>query len=211
MEEILPGIYRWELPHPDWTPEEAEGGEGWEEIVASYLFETADGPVLIDPLLAEDGWENLDRVLGRRAPQVLITIFWHTRSTPAVLRRYPEATAWIHEPAAELVRERGASGRTFSIGDPLPGGIEAIDAHRGFEVAYFLPARRTLVAGDVLLGAPGGGARMFPPSWFRGDYEQAREAVRRSLLPLPVDHLLLTHGAPVLGGGHQALEQALEG
>jgi hypothetical protein len=208
VDEVLPGVYRWETRHPDWTPQDAENGQGWDEIVASYVVDTDDGPVLIDPLVADDGWASLDRVLGDRTPHVLITIFWHTRSTPGVLERYPGATAWIHEPAADLIRERGAWGRSFLPGDHLPGGIEAIEVPRAYEIAYLLHDRRALVAGDVLLGAPDG-ARLFPPSWLRGDYAAVRAALRRSLLPLPVEHLLLTHGRPVLGGGREAIERAL--
>lgn len=209
MRQLVEGILRWDVPHPDWTPEDAEAGQGWDKVVASYLVETADGPVLIDPLVADDGWEALDRALGGRTPDVLLTLFWHTRSTPAVVERYPAATAWVHEPAADLVRERGATGRTFVPGDSLPGGIEAIDALRAYEVVYLLPVHRSLVAGDVLLGGPDGGARLLPRSWFRGDYDTLCGALREALLPLDFDHLLLMHGEPVLGTGRAALERAL--
>jgi hypothetical protein len=211
VEELLDGVFRWELPHPEWTPEDAEEGEGWGRIVASYLVETEVGPVLVDPLVADDGWEALDDALHGRTPHVLITLFWHTRSTPAVLERYPGAVAWVHEPAADLVRERDVEPRTFLPGDPLPGGIEAIDVRRAYEVAYLLPQRRALVVGDVLLGTPDGGARPLPRSWYRGDYDDLRGALRDALLPLPVEHLLLVHGEPVLGAGREALERALTG
>ena len=211
MRELLDGILRWELPHPEWSPDDAEGGQGWEQIVASYLVETADGPVLIDPLVADDGWDGLDGALRGRSPDVLLTLFWHTRSTPAVLERYPGATAWVHEPAAELFRERGVEGRAFRPGDPLPGEIEAIDARRAYEVAFLLPEQRALAAGDVLLGEPDGGARLLPRSWYRGDYNAVCAALRDAFLPLPVEHLLLMHGEPVLGTGYEALARALDG
>lgn len=209
MDELVTGIFRWELPHPEWSPDDAEGGQGWEQVVASYLVESAAGPVLIDPLVADDGWETLDRALGGRAPDVLLTLFWHTRSTPTVLERYPGATAWVHEPAADLVRERAVVGRTFLPGDALPGRIEAIDVRRAYEVAFLLPDRRALVVGDVLLGDRDGGARLLPRSWHRGEYAELVAALRDALLPLEFDHLLLTHGDPVLGTGHDAVERAL--
>jgi glyoxylase-like metal-dependent hydrolase (beta-lactamase superfamily II) len=209
VRELLPGVYRWDAPHPDWTPEDAEDGSGWEQVVSSYLVETANGPVLIDPLAADDGWDALDRALAGRAPDVLLTLFWHTRSTPGVLERYPGATAWAHEPALELVRERGVEPRPFLPGDPLPGGIVAVDVLRAYEVAFFLPDHGALAVGDVLLGTRDGGARPLPPSWFRGDYGALRAQLRDVLLALPVEHLLLTHGEPVLGTGREALERAL--
>jgi glyoxylase-like metal-dependent hydrolase (beta-lactamase superfamily II) len=209
MREVLPGVYRWELPHPEWTPEDAEEGQGWEQVVASYLVETDDGPVLVDPLVED--WDDLDERLAGSPPNVLITIFWHTRSVQAVAERYPGTIVWVHEPAAALVQERGVEPRPFAPGDALPGGFEAVDAGRAFEVAYLLPDLRALVVGDVLLGTPEGGARMFPASWLRGDYEAVRAGLREKLLPLPIDHLLLTHGQPVLERGRAALADALGG
>lgn len=209
MKEILDGVFRWEVPHPDWTPDDAEGGRGWERVVACYFVETRGGPVLIDPLVSDEGWDALDQALRGRTPNVLLTLFWHTRSTGAILERYPGATAWVHEPAAELVRERGAEGRTFVPGDHLPGGIEAVDVLRAYEVAFLLPEPRALAVGDILLGSGDGGARLLPPSWHRGDYDELCAALRDALLPLSFDHLLLAHGEPVLANGRKALERAL--
>jgi hypothetical protein len=87
MEEVLPGVYRRELPHPEWTPADAEDGQGWDEVVASYLVETNEGPVLVDPLVAPDDRDALDVQLAGRTPQILITVFWHTRSARAILER----------------------------------------------------------------------------------------------------------------------------
>jgi hypothetical protein len=126
-----------------------------------------------------------------------------------VLERYSGATAWVHEPAAELVGERGVEGRTFVPGDALPGEIEAVDVRRAYEVAFLLAERRALVVGDVLLGAPEGGARLLPRSWYRGDYDSLVTALRGALLPLEIEHLLLTHGDPVVGTGREALGRAL--
>jgi hypothetical protein len=211
MREVLPGVYRWELPHPEWTPEDAEEGQGRDEVVASYLVETGDGPVLVDPLVGGDDWDALDAQLSHMPPNVLITIFWHTRSAQAVAERYPGTVVWVHEPAATLVRERRIEPRPFVPGTALPGGFEALDAGRAFEVAYFHRDRRALIVGDVLLGTPDGGARLFPASWLRGDYEAVRNGLRASLLQLPVEHLLLTHGEPVLERGGAALAHALAG
>ena len=210
MREVLPGVYRWELPHPEWTPEDAEEGQGWNQVVASYLVETADGPVLVDPLVGGEGWDALDARLSHASPNVLITIFWHTRSAKAIAERYPGTVVWVHEPAAPLVAERGVEPRPFTPGTALPGGFEAVDAGRAHEVAYILRDRRALVVGDVLLGTPEGGARLFPASWLRGDYAAVRDGLRASLLQLPIDHLLLTHGDAVLERGGAALARALD-
>jgi glyoxylase-like metal-dependent hydrolase (beta-lactamase superfamily II) len=213
--EIAPGLWRWTARHPDWTPEEG-GDEGWEPEVASYFLESSDGVVLIDPLVpdGEAGrfWEALDRDVGRsgRPPQVLVTIFWHTRSSQAILDRYEGTRVWAHEPARDLVAERTGVTDVFVSGDALPGGIVAYDAGRAFEIVFWLPAHRAVVTGDVILGARGAGVRVVPDSWLGDrDPRQVRETLA-ALLELPVERVLVTHGEPVLSGGREALEAALK-
>jgi glyoxylase-like metal-dependent hydrolase (beta-lactamase superfamily II) len=217
VEELRPGLWRWTLPHPEWTPEEAEG-DGWEQEVASHFLETQDGIVLVDPLVPPEGsaeaerfWAALDRDVERagRPPAVLITIFWHARSSQAVRARYEGATVWAHRPAAELVRERVEHTHTFRVGDPLPGGVRALDARRAFEVLFWLPEQRALVTGDVLLGDREGGLRLSPESW-GGDADPAElRASLRSLLDLPVELVLPAHGEPVQANAREALAAAL--
>ena len=215
--ELRPGLYRWELPHPEWTPRDAEG-DGWQEVVASYAVEAPDGLVLIDPLAPPEGtvgadvfwaWvtERAERLGG---PAVLLTIFWHARSSQAVLDRFESASVWAYEPARELVSERTEVTDGFRDGDSLPGGATAYHAGRALEVVLWLPSHGGLVTGDVLLGA-GGGARLCPPGWLGGGrtYDDIREALA-PVRELPVELLLLTHGAPVLEDAHAALTRALD-
>jgi hypothetical protein len=215
--ELRPGLFRWELPHPEWTPADAEDG-GWEEVVASYAADTPDGLVLIDPLAPPAGTDDAERFWGwvdersregGSGPSVLITIFWHARSSQAVLDRSPGASVWSYEPARELVSERTVVTHGFRDREELPGGIVAYHAGRALEVVLWLPPHRALVAGDVLLGGDGG-ARLCPPGWLGGGrtYDDIRDALA-PVLELPVELLLLTHGEPVLEDGHVALERAL--
>jgi len=216
--ELRPGLYRWELPHPEWTPADAEDG-GWEEIVASYALDGDDGLVLIDPLAPPDDTEAAGRFwdwVSERAgssgagPSVLITIFWHARSSQAVLDRFPGASVWSYEPARELVSERTAVTHGFRDGEELPAEVVAYHAGRALEVVLWLPSHKALVAGDVLLGAVEG-ARLCPPSWLGGGrtYDDIRAALA-PVVELPVELLLLTHGEPVLVDAHAALRRALQ-
>jgi glyoxylase-like metal-dependent hydrolase (beta-lactamase superfamily II) len=195
MEEIAPRLWWWTAPHPDWAPEDVEGGQGWEQIVSSYAL-VADGAcVLFDPLVTD--WAPLDRlVAGHGAPSVLITILWHARSAQEILDRYEGASLWAHEPAAEWVGERTAVTNTFNIGDDLPGGVEPVHMRRIEEVAYWLSSQNSVVVGDTILGH-GDGAAMCPPTWVRKSetIEPAKEAVRQLLERRP-GRLLLTHGGP---------------
>ena len=103
----------------------------------------------------------------------------------------------------------------FAAGDELPGGIRAFATARPGEVVYWLPRQRTLVAGDVLLGAgakPGGTQeplRLCPERWLgKATHDDLRESLR-PLLDLPVSRVLVSHGRPILRAGKRALEEVL--
>ena len=215
MNEIAPGLWRWTGFH-----------EEWEEDVGSVYCEVEGAVVLVDPLVppedAERFWGALDRDVERAGGEVhvLVTVFWHTRATSAMVERYG-ARVWA--PArgkGAIARRAGVVTDTFRAGDPLPGGIEALATARAAEVVYWIPQHRALVPGDVLLGegAKGGGTRsagkhglrLCPESWLpegKGHAELASSL--RPVLDLPVERVLVSHGEPVLEGARDALAAAL--
>jgi glyoxylase-like metal-dependent hydrolase (beta-lactamase superfamily II) len=193
MEEIVRGLRRWTAYH-----------DHWEEEVGSLALDTDDGLVLIDPLAPPRG-------VGR-PDHVLITVFWHGRST----RDLGAKRVWAHTRSAQPLRNRGVDVTDpFKPGDELPGGVQAFQTARVNEVVYWLPAQKAVVAGDVLLGA---GAkpratndplRLCPQRWLgKATHDDLRETLR-PLLELPVQRVLVSHGAPVLRGGKRALENVL--
>jgi glyoxylase-like metal-dependent hydrolase (beta-lactamase superfamily II) len=201
IEEIAPRLWWWSAPHPEWTPASDKNGQGWGRIVSSYALGADDAFVLFDPLVPKDAepefWDALDRdVEHHGAPAILITIFWHVRSSQQILDRYEGSTLWAHEPAAEWIGERVRYTNTFSQGSALPGGVEPIAMHHMEEAAYWLPSHRATVVGDTIL-ARDGRAHLCPPSWLRKQesYDEVRRSVQR-VLDLPANRLLLTHGGP---------------
>jgi glyoxylase-like metal-dependent hydrolase (beta-lactamase superfamily II) len=213
VQELTPTLWRWSTRHPDWTEEEG-GDEGWEPEVWSVYLEAGDAVVLIDPLVPEERAErdrflrHLDADVERLAlpVAVLITVYWHERSSRELADRYG-GQIWAHRPALERLEARVE--RPFALGDPLPGGVEAIDAGRRDEVLYWLPRERALVAGDVLLGDERG-IRLCPESWLPDDVAPRDfRAALRTRLDLPVELVLPAHGPPVLGGGREAVARAL--
>lgn len=211
MQEIASGLWRWTVRHPEWTPD-----EDWPQEVGCVAWEVDDGLVLIDPLVpledAESLWPSIDAWVERagRPPDVLISLLWHVRSAQAIVERYQGTRVWAHEPARELIAERTSWTDLFRAGDPLPGGVEAIDARRAFEVLFWIPRQRTLVAGDVLLGDMGGGISLLPESWLGGADRGAFFSGLRTVLDLPVERILPAHGAPVLENAREALFRAIE-
>jgi hypothetical protein len=203
--EIAPGLWRWTGYH-----------EEWKEDVGCVYCETADGVVLIDPLVSPEDrerfWYALDRDVERVGGQVhvLVTIFWHTRSAAAMIERH-DAQLWAPSTArAAVARRAGEVTHAFRPDDRLPGGIGAFRSARRSEVVYWIPQHSALVPGDVLIGDGSGGVRMCPESWLpdgTGHLELA--ASLRPLLELPVERILLSHGDPVLEGASEALRAAL--
>jgi glyoxylase-like metal-dependent hydrolase (beta-lactamase superfamily II) len=214
VDELRPGLWRWTATHPEWTPE-AGGEDGWEPEVSSYAVQEAGTLVLIDPLVPDDEeerfWRALDSDVERHGrPHVLLTVFWHTRSTQTILDRYDGARAFAPAAWPDEARERVPSAELFELGATLPGGIEARGTeHRG-EALLWIPAHRALAAGDILLGTRDGGLRVCPDSWLRPGVtgEMLREGLR-PLLELPIELLLLTHGEPVLDDARAKLAAAL--
>jgi hypothetical protein len=194
MLEITPGLRRWTAFH-----------DHWEEDVGSLAVQTSDGLVLIDPI------DPPSEVAA--ADHVLITVYWHGRSTGTLGAKRVWASARSERP----LKSRGiAVTDPFRAGSALPGGIRAFQTARSAEVVYWLPDQRAVVVGDVLLGA---GAkprptsdplRLCPERWLgKGTHDDLRSTLR-PLLDLPVERVLVSHGEPILSGGKQALAAALD-
>src|SRR5258708_39655932 len=91
----------------------------------------------------------------------------------------------------------------------LRGGVDRAPGSR--ETMFWLPEHRTLVPGDRILGAPGGGLTLCPESWLywvRVDRAELRTLLK-PLLDLPIERGLVSHGEPVLSRGTEALCRCL--
>ena len=92
----------------------------------------------------------------------------------------------------------------------MPAGIVASETLRTDEVVLWLPAAKTLVAGDVLLGGKRKPLRFCPQSWLPGDVKRAELASSLTpLLKLPVELIVPAHGDPVRADAAAVLERAL--
>jgi hypothetical protein len=196
VEELRTGLWRWTTRHPEWVANANPGSAAdWPPDVGSVAFAGPDALVLIDPLVPDGLWPKLDELAERNARvHVLTTIGWHRRSRDAVVARY----------GAETSRAKAN----------LPAGVESLPIKRAGETMFFLPEHCALVPGDRILGDDSGGLRLCPESWLRYlssgmSQGELRDALR-PLLELPIDHVLASHGEPVLKGGGSALRRALE-
>ena len=204
VHELSPGLRYWVARHPERT-----WGTEWPAEVGAVSAVTPDALVIIDPQIPEDEaeaaalWRALDDERERareRRVEVLLTVSWHARSSAAVAERY-RAAVWCPPTDAAL-----------------PAGVEAdvVDVTRIFdtwcEAAFYLPEYRTLFLGDLLAGDGRGGILLAVDSLPAEHREWARTELRerlRRFLEWPITNVVVSHGEPVLGDGHAALERAL--
>jgi glyoxylase-like metal-dependent hydrolase (beta-lactamase superfamily II) len=205
--QVEAGLWLWTAYHEDWG-----------EDVGCVYCETEDGVVLVDPLVPADEperfWDALDKDVERVGGDVhvLVTVFWHARSSAAVVERYG-ARVWAPTRGKGAIERRaGTVTDAYRPGDRLPGGIEAFLTARAAEVVFWIPQHRALVPGDVVLGDESGGLRLCPPTWLpeASSVEKVAESLR-PLLELPVERVLVSHGDPVLEDGGAALAKLLAG
>jgi hypothetical protein len=209
--EIAAGIWRWTATHPEWQPDVEWGHE-----VASFAVAVDETLVLVDPLVPEHVWPRLDELAAERANvATLITIPFHLRSGDDVLARYrAKASVWGHPAVAKRMRD-GSSLRPIEPGTQLPGGAKAfaIGSPRRQEMPLWFPSHRALAFGDTVVGVDGA-LRVWMweavdsakrRAWYRNRFVPTLEP----LLALEPESVLATHGAPVVGGGRQALRDAL--
>ncbi len=209
LERVDDGIWRWAARHPEWHPRTEFGAE-----VACWLVHAGGGTVLVDPLLPEgdDGLRaEIDRLV--EGPVVVaITIPYHVRDAAQAASRW-DATIVGHEAVARRL-PAGAPFRAVAAADQLPLGmtVHRIGNPVRRELPLFLAQRRALAFGDAIVGVEGG-LRVWVEKrvderrlrWFRERLVPSLQG----LLELPVDRVLVTHGDPVLSGGHEALVDAL--
>jgi hypothetical protein len=197
VERIEEGLWRWLAVHPEW-----KAGQGWEPAVGCVYWEGPDAIVLIDPQLPAEEADRerfldvLDQDVSRVGGPVVVltTCAWHVRSSGELVERY-----------------EGRLGGPGNVkAGTLPTGVQAIAVPVANETVYWLEGARTLVPGDVILGDPESGVRMCPASWLGSDGTLATlRAELTSVLELPVERVLVSHGEPVLSGGLAALRLAL--
>jgi hypothetical protein len=219
LEEILPGLHRWTADVPDWTPDQG-GPEGWHQKVACVAWEGEGALVLIDPLVPDGDWAEIDALVERHgvAVALIVTCPWHVRSAKEAIRRYvnsPGIEVWADAKAVED-RER----MTFEVHHVVTSaaavapGVQALttDAGNG-EITVWIDSIATVVAADVLIGAEGERSealRVCPAAWLEdaNDVETVKTALR-PLLEREIAAIVPLHGAPVLHGAQEALEAAL--
>jgi hypothetical protein len=204
VRDVAPGLWLWREEYPDWKPEvHSLETVGWGPLVASTCVESRGEVALLDPLAPQDEesevWARLDA-----SPPTMVVVLKpdHVRSVDLFVRRYgarafgPDVFHRGDVPETEL--------EWIGPGSELPGGFVALYDGRGRnETPLWLPEQRALVFADALT-APHGELLVWATPW----HEERVLPALRSLLDLPFEHVIVSHGEPV--HDRAAFERALE-
>jgi hypothetical protein len=184
---VTEGLWLWRQPHPDWRD-----GYDWERDVTSFAVESRGARVVLDPLApppsAREVWDRLDAL---RPDTIVVLKPDHVRDVDLFVRWYG---ARAHGPYL-FYRDDIPHTDLLPLrpGDELPGGLQAQHDGRGhMETPLYLPEQRALVFADALT-APGGELRVWSTPW----HEERTVPSLRTLLDLPFEQVLVSHGEPV--------------
>ena len=194
VDEVRPGVWHWQAPHPEWKP-----GEDWGELVSSYAIEDDRRLLLFDPLALPS--ELVDRAVLRETT-VVLTCPWHRRDAVELADRL---NATLYVPPPDEGDPDPVPGIVFRAGDRLPVGVEAFHGFEPNDLVLWVESHRVFVSGDTLVDR--GNGLELPSDWLRDGLTVDDIADRLDpLLELPVEYLLATHGGPT---DREALEGAL--
>ncbi len=197
VRDVAPGLWLWRVEHPAWTPE-----ADWEPLVASTCVESGGEVAILDPIAPPDGDEVWTRLDARPPSLVVVLKPDHVRDVDLFVRRYDARpfgpSLFWPDDVPEAVLE------PVEPGSELPGGLAALYDGRGRnETPLWLPEQRALVFADALT-APRGDLRVWATPW----HEERVLPALRTLLELPFELVIVSHGEPV--HDRAAYERALE-
>jgi glyoxylase-like metal-dependent hydrolase (beta-lactamase superfamily II) len=218
VRELRPGLWHWQAPHPDWTPDEP-----WPQVVSSCAIDDGVRLLLVDPLAVPG--EILELAADREAI-VVLTAPWHERDTRALVEHLgapvftpppDKAEDLVQKFGITLEQARGGSpdlawllagvggeAHLYAAGDQLPGEIQAWLGREHNDMVWWVDRLGAVISGDTLVDF---GRGLQINDWLRGGVTREEIAERlRPLLELPVEIVLSAHGTP---NDRAALERAL--
>jgi glyoxylase-like metal-dependent hydrolase (beta-lactamase superfamily II) len=197
VNEVRSGVWHWEARHPEWNER-----QWWGPLVSSYAIDDCARLVLFDPLAPP---AEIEKLTEERETAIVLTCPWHRRGAEALASRYG---ASLYVPPPDAGDPSPVDGTVFREGDRLPVGVEARPGMESNDLVLWVESHGALVAGDTLQDR-GDGLQFLGDLINNVPGDVSVEAIReglRPLLDLPVEVVLLTHGAPA---DKAALEHAL--
>jgi hypothetical protein len=188
LHDVAPGLWIWRVDHPDWGAD-----ADWEPAITSTCVTSGGEVIVIDAIAPSDDiagrvWERLDA-----APPTAAVVLKpdHVRDVDLFVGRYglralgPSLFWPDNVPRTQL--------ESIEPGSRLPGGLVALYDGRGrAETPVWLPEQRAIVVADALTERAGQ-LRVWGTPW----HEERVLPALRSMLDLPFEHVIVSHGDPV--------------
>jgi hypothetical protein len=197
MEELIDGVFHWQVKHPRIG------------IEVGCHFVAGSGTA-IDPLVPEEGIEWFE---GRGLERVVLSNRHHLRDGARLAERFG-CPILCHEAGLHEF-EDGPTVEGFGFGERVAADVVALemDAICPEDTVLRIEADGgALLFADALINY--GGIGFVPDNLIGEDPEGVKAKVRANAAPLleeSFEHLLFAHGAPIVGGGREALQRFLEG
>lgn len=172
-----------------------------------HLWVREEGNVLIDPVpMISSDLEQLNDFGG--AKYIVITNKDHERDTKAFRDRYRAEVVSHCDDASQI---ETVVDRTIVDGEQIVPGLQAVQLRYGKsdgEIALYFSNKHTIVAGDLLVGAPIGQFSLLMDSVLKDPPAAALEL--RKLLALDFDAIVVGDGHSVMYDARQRLLECLE-
>ncbi|HYN91121.1 MAG TPA: hypothetical protein VER75_04300 [Thermoleophilaceae bacterium] len=189
MDEIAPGIWHWQAPHPMIGVD-----------VSSYWL--PDLRVLLDPIAVPAEVEDVDLVL--------LSCRHHLRDSLEAAERFDAAVKAPRTGMHEFGDDTPIA--PYDFGESLAGGaitVHEVNAISPDEAAFHIPSVNALSVAD---GAIRYGEDLhFVPDKYMDEPEKTKAGLKRAFGrladELDFDVLLVAHGAPIASGGREALRR----
>lgn len=198
LREVTDGLWLWRVRHPDWSP-----NCDWQPVVTSVCVESGGEVALLDPIAPTSDSVVFWRKLDACPPTFLVVLKPdHVRDVDVFSRRYGVRAFGPYLFWRDDIPETDLEG--IEPGSTLPGGLLALYDGRGRnETPLWLPEQRALVFADALIEHDGR-LRVWRTPW----HEERVLPALQSMLSLPVERVIISHGEPV--HDRAVFEKALE-
>ena len=191
--ELLPGLHHWTQIHPSTRA----------RVHSHYHVPSG---TLFDPLVPDEGIEWFD---DRAVRRIALSTRHHLRHSERFAERF-DCPILAHE-AGLYEFSGGPAVRGFAFGERLAAGVGALemDAISPDDTVLEIAAGEgALLFADAVINR--GELGFVSDSLIGDDPERVKRQVRERAAALSerrFDHLLFAHGAPLIGGGREALRR----
>jgi glyoxylase-like metal-dependent hydrolase (beta-lactamase superfamily II) len=208
MVEIFEGIHSL-----DFSESKNHGMEMW-------ILNCSEGVIIVDTGMRDPVMDMIESELasfGKAWADVEAVLITHTHGDHIgnleKVKNLTGAKVYSHTAEAPDIKEQtGVDVEGLEHGAVLPycGGIELVHVpgHTAGNCSYYLPEKKTLIAGDTIFGDDKGNL-IVPPEKYSLDVKQATLELKR-LSSYDFENLVYTHGKDILGNAKDKVESLIE-